>query len=77
MSWSDRRYDDDPSDRIGRPGGDWQGVRPTFDNPMTWSVPLMRFAGIAVRVHLIFIIIIVVLTIRPEGLLGKPETKKV
>ncbi|MCP3905221.1 MAG: hypothetical protein GY715_16470 [Planctomycetes bacterium] len=71
MSWSDRRYDDDPSGRFGRPGGDWQGVRPSFDNPMTWSVPLLRFAGIAVRVHVIFVIIIVVWLARaavgPDG----------
>ena len=52
MSWQDRDYADDPRDRVGRPGGDWQGVRPTFDNPMSWSVPLARIFGIAVRVHI-------------------------
>jgi Zn-dependent protease len=60
MSWRDRQYDDDPNRSFGRPGGDWQGVRPTFDNPMTWSVPLMRAWEIAVRVHLIFLIYIVI-----------------
>jgi stage IV sporulation protein FB len=60
MSWRDRDYADDGSDRMGRPGGDWQGVRPTFDNPMTWSVPLGRVVGIVVRVHIVFLIYIVI-----------------
>jgi len=40
MSWRDpgRWSDDDPGRRLGGPGGDWRGLRPTLDNPMTWSV---------------------------------------
>lgn len=48
----------------GRPGGDWQGVRPTFDNPFTWSLPLGRFGGISVRAHVLMLIFIVIMLIR-------------
>lgn len=61
MSWrGSDAANDDPMSRFGRPGGDWQGMRPTLDNPMTWSVRLGRFAGITVRVHIIFLLFIVV-----------------
>jgi stage IV sporulation protein FB len=60
MSWDDRSYSDDPGDRIGRPGGDWRGVRPTFDNPMSWALTVGRFLGITIRVHIVFLIYIVV-----------------
>ncbi len=60
MSWKDRDYADDPSRRYGRPGGDWQGIRPTLDNPISWSLPVGRFLGIAVRVHLAFLLFIVI-----------------
>lgn len=60
MSWREGQYDDDPNSSFGRPGGDWQGIRPTFDNPMTWSVPFVRAWEIAVRVHVIFLIYIVI-----------------
>ncbi len=66
MSWHDRDdpADDDPMRRFGRPGGDWQGIRPTLDNPMTWSVPAGRLLGIAVRVHVIFLVFIVIELLR-------------
>jgi len=62
MSWQDRDYasDDNSMRRFGRPGGDWQGLRPTFDNPMTWSVPVGTVLGITVRVHVAFLIFIVI-----------------
>lgn len=62
MSWRDRddAANDDPMRRFGRPGGDWQGMRPTLDNPMTWSVTLGRFAGITVRVHLAFLLFVLI-----------------
>ena len=60
MSWRDRDYRDNPSDRFGRPGGDWQGIRPTFDNPMTWALPIGRYFGIAVRVHIVFLLFVVI-----------------
>ncbi len=56
MSWSDRDESaDDATGRAGRPGGDWQGLRPALDNPRTWSLPVGRLFGIAVRVHVIFV----------------------
>lgn len=63
MSWRDRGHDDgdDPTPFGGgqdRAGGDWRGVRPTFDDPLSWSVSLGRYAGITVRVHLFFLIFI-------------------
>ena len=65
MSWQDRdSANDNPQNRFGRPGGDWQGMRPTLDNPMTWSVRLGRFAGITVRVHVIFLLFIVIELLR-------------
>ena len=60
MSWKDRDYADDPWRRTGRPGGDWQGIRPTLDNPLSWSLPVGRCFGIAVRVHLIFLVFVVI-----------------
>ncbi len=62
MTWRDRQdaFDDNPMRRYGRPGGDWRGLRPTLDNPMTWSVPLMRVLGITVRIHAVFLIYIVI-----------------
>jgi Zn-dependent protease len=66
MSWRDRDQwaDEDPMRRLGGPGGDWRGLRPSFDNPMTWAVPLVRVLGIDVRVHVIFLIFIVVELLR-------------
>ncbi len=66
MSWRERDYasDDGPLRRYGRPGGDLGGVRPRLDNPMSWSLPLGRVAGIDVRVHVILIIFIVVELLR-------------
>ena len=41
-------------------GGDWKGVPPRVDNPMSWSLPLFRLSGIDVRIHLIFLAVIVI-----------------
>ena len=41
-------------------GGDWKGVPPRADNPMSWSLPLFRLSGIDVRIHLIFLAVIVI-----------------
>ena len=62
MSWEDRDYsrDNDPNRIFGRPGGDWQGVRPSLDNPMSWSLLLGRMAGISVRIHIIFLVFIII-----------------
>ncbi|MHC4218820.1 MAG: site-2 protease family protein [Planctomycetota bacterium] len=67
MSWqdSDEWADDDPMRRLGRPGGDWRGLRPSLDNPMTWSVLIGRVLAIDVRVHLLFLVFIVIELLRP------------
>lgn len=61
MSWQDRDYarQENPFGRLGGPGGDYGGLRPALDNPMTWSVPVGRVAGIAVRVHVLLLAYIV------------------
>jgi stage IV sporulation protein FB len=59
MSWQERDYSDD-RDKLGRPGGDWRGLRPDFDNPMSWSLPFFQIARITVRVHIIFLLFIVI-----------------
>ena len=66
MSWQDRDYPnpDDGRSFLGRPGGDWQGLRPTFDNPLSWSVFIMRIAGIDVRIHVFFLLFIVIELLR-------------
>ncbi len=66
MSWQDRDSGggDDSPFKFGRPGGDWQGVRPSLDNPMSWSLPLARIARIMIRVHLLFLVFILVMLIR-------------
>ena len=62
MSWEDRDDSDydDPGRGFGRPGGDWQGVRPSFDNFFSWSVFLGRISRISVRVHIFFLVYIVI-----------------
>jgi stage IV sporulation protein FB len=62
MSWRDSQDygDSNPMRDYGKPGGDWQGLRPTFDNPLTWSVRLGRVFNIDVRLHVFFLIYIVI-----------------
>ena len=65
MTWGDDdRNEDRPWNDFGRPGGDFHGLRPSFDNPLTWAVKLFRTAGITVRVHAVFIIFIVIALLR-------------
>jgi Zn-dependent protease len=65
MTWDERPEEqDDPWRKLGRPGGDWQGLRPSFDNPVTWSIPVGRVAGIDVRLHAIFLLFIAVELVR-------------
>jgi Zn-dependent protease len=45
----------------GRPGGDWAGMRPAIDNPFTWSLPIARISGITVRLHLFFVVYVIVM----------------
>lgn len=64
MSWEDRDYSENPYEKFGKPGGDWQGLKPSWDNPLTWSLLLGRVFRIAVRIHLFFIIFIAFKLIR-------------
>lgn len=64
MSWDEREYADDPWRKLGKPGGDWQGLRPTLDNPMSWALPLFRASRITVRIHLFFIVYIAIQMLR-------------
>jgi Zn-dependent protease len=57
MSWEDRDYG---RSGFGRPGGDWKGVRPTLDNPMSWSLWIGRYFGVDVRLHLMLILFVVI-----------------
>jgi len=53
----------DDADERSRPagyGGDWRGSRPSFDDPMSWSFPVARIAGITVRLHVLFLVFVVV-----------------
>jgi stage IV sporulation protein FB len=53
----------DDADERSRPagyGGDWRGSKPSFDDPMSWSFPVMRIAGITVRLHVLFLVFVVV-----------------
>lgn len=48
----------DDSGRVDSPGfaGSWHRVRPSFDDPMSWSVQLGRVASIDVRIHTLFLL---------------------
>ncbi len=65
MTWQDREAGEDPMRRFGRPGGDWRGLRPTFDNPMSWAVTIGRVAGISVRIHVFFLVFVAVQLLQP------------
>jgi stage IV sporulation protein FB len=58
MSWRDREFDDgyDPAEG----DGEWQQLRPSFDNPITWSFPIGRLLRTRFRVHAVLPIFIVV-----------------
>ena len=74
MSWQERDYADDDQKRLGRPGGDWRGIRPSFDNPATWALTIFRLGGITVRIHLFFIVFIVIMLLRSVSAPGKDLT---
>ena len=60
MGWQDRQYDDTG-------GGGFRGVvRRVFgdgENPLSWSVPMYTAWGIAVRIHIFYIVYIVAMLI--------------
>lgn len=60
-AWSD---DHERPERPSGFAGDWRGARLTFDDPMSWSLPLPPFrqlTGIEVRVHLFFLVFVLVI----------------
>ena len=59
----DAGYDGSPPRPSGF-GGDWRGSRPSFDDPMSWSLPVFRVARISVRVHLFFIAFVLAMVAR-------------
>lgn len=61
MSWEDRDYSsgEESGGFFGKPGGDWQGIRPSFDNPLTWSLRVGRILGVTIRVHVLFLLYII------------------
>lgn len=64
MSWRDEEESGSEGRGMGRPGGDWRGMRPSFDNPFSWSLPIMRVGGITVRLHLLFLLFVVIMLLR-------------
>ena len=52
-----RSYDDETRQQPGF-AGSWARVRPSLDNPMSWSVPFIRVRGIDVRIHLAFLLLV-------------------
>lgn len=76
MGWEDREYArDDGGDRnLGRPGGDWRGLRPSFDNPFSWSLGLGRWFGIDVRVHFLLLLFILIELFRSLGAADESES---
>jgi len=67
MTWRDDEHEpgsDSPWRDFGRPGGDFHGLRPSLDNPLTWAFKLFRTGGITVRIHAVFIIFIIIALLR-------------
>jgi Zn-dependent protease len=63
---------DDAAPR-GRPAGfsgDWRGSKPSFDDPMSWALPVLRVAGISVRVHLFFLAFVLAMIARAASVGG-------
>jgi len=62
MSWQDRRYDSSAN------GGGFRAALARIfgdgENPLLWSLPLYRAWGIAVRVHIFYVIFIIAELIR-------------
>lgn len=62
-----------PFDQGGGFAGDFRSERPVARHPMTWSLPVFQFRGIAVRVHAIFLLLVAVELLR-SALPGMPRT---
>jgi Zn-dependent protease len=61
-SWRDPASDESPNP----PGfaGSWGRIRPRFDDPMSWSVPIGQVAGVSIRLHLFFLLFVAVELLR-------------
>lgn len=73
MGWQDRRYTSDGS------GGFSAALRRVFgdgENPLTWSLPLYRAWGIGVRIHIFYVVYILIELVRsiPHDQLGPGPT---
>jgi len=67
MGWQDRRYDDQDNDS-GFGASFRRAMRRLFvegDDFHSWSVPFMRILGIAVRIHILYLVIIAARLIWP------------
>jgi Zn-dependent protease len=67
MGWQDRRYDDRDGDS-GIGGSFRRAMRRLFvegDDFYSWSVPFARIFGIAVRIHILYLVIIAARLILP------------
>ena len=58
--------------RGGGIAGDWRSTQPRFDDPMSWSVPIGHAAGVTVRVHALFLIVIVIELVK--SVIADPNT---
>lgn len=61
-------WDDDRGS--GGIAGDWRRSHPRFDDPMSWSVPIGQASGVTVRVHALFLLIVVIALVK--SLLADP-----
>jgi Zn-dependent protease len=49
-----------PNDGEFTSTGDWKCLPPRADNPMSWSLPLFRLFGIDVRIHILFLGVVLI-----------------
>jgi Zn-dependent protease len=65
MGWQDRRYDDQEETFGGRARRAMRRIFVEGDDFLSWSVPLFRVSGIAVRIHIFYIVLIAARLIWP------------
>lgn len=58
------QWDDDRDRGGGGVAGDWRSTEPRFDDPMSWSIPIGQFAGVTVRVHALFLVLVIVALVK-------------
>ena len=47
-------------ERPGGLGGDWGGIRPKIEDPMSWSLPMARLGRAELRIHGLFLLFILI-----------------